>query len=896
MKPRDLGAAIRKRGWMIIAIVILTTLIATLAARIQKPSYKAEITVSAIAPVGADGQPNPTIAGVYIMIMSSISNAMEGYDVAVEVSKRLQANGIDLSPEELLSKTKAESEVQTSYATVSFTDSSPTRVVEIANTWGEVLETMSSDDASVQNESMKELLLGGKLLVTNQAVVPKKPSQPKPMVYLGLGLFLGLLLGFSTAIGIEYFDPHFRSPQEVEETLDLPVMGTITKLKSTEATTLLSSRRENTPAQEAYSQLRTTLMFSIQEKPSKSIVVISAIPTENAPYITANLAISMAHTERKTLLIDCDLREQMVSKMMNAADNKGLSDALAHAEPPEARIIKTSITHLHLLPAGKAPDFSSDLLSLALLDEYLRDLEREYDELIIHAPALSSAVDGVVVASKANLSLVVIDVQKCSRNVVLSALESFSLLHIVPTGIVLSNVKLSRRERALRARMAPAAPVEQKKESAAKTKKADRAAKSKDVSRKRKAAAKWEVETMPAPAGPVRQAAKPRPERRPLSSEGKAVRPLVATSEEVPPVAERRVETPQVPAEPVRETVERQEILDMETVKEAAPEVMEEVPPVAEQGLEAMLTPAEPVRDTGTVAEKWPLPGGEAVEVAAPKVTKAPTPFVKKAAAPAMPEKKARPVAEKRTLFGRKKVERLTPRVAEKKPEPLVKKVAAPAEPQKRPEPVAEIQPQPGREAEEKVTPKVTEAPKREAPTVSGAPRPQEALKEPVRVAAPTAISIGKTEEERGQLKEVLVEDFRRLGAAGSPIPKDWLRALNAEKPEIRELAVIAIRSYYMAFMRRYGISEGNVKHITESIIMMMRKEGKFASMNEKEAQQYLHKMLVEAGAKVSTGVAASRTAGSPQPKVSETAEPGNTGKGRKAEKERKRKEKGGTS
>src|SRR4030042_5188877 len=195
MKPRDLAAAIRKRGWMIIAIAILTTLIATLAARVQKPSYKAERAVSAIAPVDQYGGPNPTIAGVYIMIMSSISNAMEGYDVAVEVHDRLLANGIDLTPEELLSKTKAESEVQTSYATISFTDSSPTRVVDIANTWGEVLEMMASDDKSVQNESMKELLLGGKLLVTNQAIVPKKPSQPKPMVYLGLGLFLGLVLG-----------------------------------------------------------------------------------------------------------------------------------------------------------------------------------------------------------------------------------------------------------------------------------------------------------------------------------------------------------------------------------------------------------------------------------------------------------------------------------------------------------------------------------------------------------------------------------------------------------------------------------------------------------------------------------------------------------------------------
>ena len=76
---------------------------------------------------------------------------------------------------------------------------------------------------------------------------------------------------------------------------------------------------------------------------------------------------------------------------------------------------------------------------------------------------------------------------------------------------------------------------------------------------------------------------------------------------------------------------------------------------------------------------------------------------------------------------------------------------------------------------------------------------------------------------------------------------------------------------------------------------MMMRKEGDFASMNEKEAQQYLQKMLIDAGAKISTGSTV-RTTTSPQPKDSAMAEPGFTGRNRKAEKERKRKDRKGTS
>jgi hypothetical protein len=126
----------------------------------------------------------------------------------------------------------------------------------------------------------------------------------------------------------------------------------------------------------------------------------------------------------------------------------------------------------------------------------------------------------------------------------------------------------------------------------------------------------------------------------------------------------------------------------------------------------------------------------------------------------------------------------------------------------------------------------------------------KEAKPEPRKVAAtPAEAPAGAAGDEIRQVRESVAEDFRRMGEAGAPIPKNWLRALNSDKVDVRDSAQSAITSYYQAFLRRYEIGEESVNRVTESIIRMMRREGEFAAMSEEEAQHHLQNMLVDAGA-----------------------------------------------
>ncbi len=631
MKFRDVGLAIRKRWWMIAAILLLALLVAAVVTKVQSPVYKVEIAVSATAPINPTTKlPDALTQTAYVALMPSIANFTEGLGVAEAVSRRLSQEGIEIAPEELIKKVSAVPEANSTSVRITFTDGSPTRAADIANAWGEVLvlKTLRSEANEFYDESFKTLLLHGSMVFTNRAVPPAKPTQPKPAAYLGLGVFVGLLLGIGLAVIIEFFDPHFRSPSEAEELLGLPVLGIIPRLKGDRALKLLPSFGEGSPTWEAYSELRSGILLTRKGEPPRSIVAVPAIPFEAGPAVAANLAASIAFTERDTLLVDCDLREGALSRLLDARDRPGLAEALKGDGDLKKNVRATGIANLSFLSAGGRCENSTDLLSLTSFSDGLRELEEIYDQVVLYAPPLVGSMDGAVVAAQAQSCLVIIDVGLCTRVVAAEAMHNLHLLGIVPTGVALANYKVKVREK---------------------------------------------------------------PEH---ALEGKEAAPAVLRSERKLPYREDRL--------------------------------------------------AAGVAPHGAAHRRKETAG---------------------AAAPAREGK-----AQGKT--------RVSP----------------------------------------------------------------EAGPQPVPV------------EEPGMPSEKVLDEFRRLGEAGAPIPKNWLRALNSEKADVRESASAAITAYYHAFLRRYRIGDEDTARITESIIRMMRREGEFAHMDETEARRHLQEMLLAAGARFSSG------------------------------------------
>jgi succinoglycan biosynthesis transport protein ExoP len=431
MKPGDVIYALRRRYWIIIALVLISALTGAIVSIVQTPVYKVMIVMAAEAPNSPTTKnPDPTVTFAMAASMQAIMNAAQSIDVATATSSRLKEGGINLSPADLQDKVTASFEANTTSLSIEVTDSSPTRVVEIANTWGEEASRLLSN---------KSILMGGNLVLTNRAFPPKGPTMPNSFAYIGLGVFLGLVLGVSLAIGLEYFDPHFRSSEEAEELLGLPVLGALP--------------REHTLSPQgisAYANIRTNLLLSREEQEYRSILVAPVIPdfektqANLGARVTAQLAMSIAKTGRRTLLVDCDMNEGAVSGLLGAIGLAGLADALEESQPLEKLIAGTDTTGLYVLPTGSKPGIPADLLSSPVLPKFLRDLEDEYDAVVLDGPPLIVSMDSAIVAKSAGSSLLVIDVRNCTRSSALEALDNFDRFQIKPTGVILTNVKPKR--------------------------------------------------------------------------------------------------------------------------------------------------------------------------------------------------------------------------------------------------------------------------------------------------------------------------------------------------------------------------------------------------------------------------------------------------------------------
>ncbi len=448
MKAQELAVAIKKRAWVIVLVVVLAAMAAAIISEVQTPVYKVEIVMSATPPVNPTTRiPDATINASYIMSMHSIASAAESLDVAEVAAVRLAENGIEMTPEEILSKLGSDPEPNSSNFKITVSNSSPTRAAEIANIYGETV---------VQELSGSQVAMQGEINFTNRAVPPEKPTMPKPDVYMGLAVFVGLVLGFSLAIAMEYFNPHFRSVEETAIILGLPVLGAIPRERGVEEDALLSHIQATSLTYQAYSELRTNLIFSHEEKEEtadrkgNSMVVTPVMPMPRGPYVAVNLAASIASTGRRVLLVDCCLREPRASRLLGAVDKPGVAEILEKDQDALGAVLPTRYQNLSILPAGKPQGDSTDLLSLPAFAVLLRGLEWKYDQVVLDAPVLGTSVDAALIASVVASPLVVIDFRSCTRALATQALDSLNLLNIQPSGTVLVNMKLRERERLLR--------------------------------------------------------------------------------------------------------------------------------------------------------------------------------------------------------------------------------------------------------------------------------------------------------------------------------------------------------------------------------------------------------------------------------------------------------------
>lgn len=266
-----------------------------------------------------------------------------------------------------------------------------------------------------------------------------RQSGPRLSLALLLGSLGGLLVGTIAVAIEEYRDRRFRSVDEMQESLQIPVLSQIPSLinlggaaRRDQANDAVSAsvhtfHHPASPRSEAFRALRTMLLAAGREdQPLQVIQFTSPMQGDGKTTIVTNLAVTLAQTGKKVLLVDCDMRRPSVHQLFKVKTEFGLSTVVEGETHPLDAIQESAVPNLSILSSGPIPDQPAEMLANAAFAEFIQVCREKYDLILLDCPPVLPVTDPCVVAPLADGTVFVVRMARDPRLVISKTLESLN--------------------------------------------------------------------------------------------------------------------------------------------------------------------------------------------------------------------------------------------------------------------------------------------------------------------------------------------------------------------------------------------------------------------------------------------------------------------------------------
>jgi len=280
--------------------------------------------------------------------------------------------------------------------------------------------------ASIQNNNVRLL---------DRAVVPSAPVWPRKRQIALVGLMAGLLLGAGFVLLRDALDNTLKDAEDVERHLHLELLAAIPRYTKDDATL----------ATEAYQNLRTALLFSRRGEQGQVVLVTGTAPGEGKTTTLLNVAKLLAVSGESVVVVDCDLRRANLHQRLNVPREPGLTDYFVKNAEIASLVRPTRVQNLSAIAAGPLPPNPPAILARPELAALLAQLKQQYRWVLVDSPPVAAVTDALLLAQRADSTLLVVQQNKVDRTMVKRAL--LALRKVTPNviGAVLNAVDVTTK-------------------------------------------------------------------------------------------------------------------------------------------------------------------------------------------------------------------------------------------------------------------------------------------------------------------------------------------------------------------------------------------------------------------------------------------------------------------
>jgi receptor protein-tyrosine kinase len=403
---KELVRMARRRWRTIVAMFLLGVVGSGLISLTTTPTYHS--TARVFVSNNASSTAEQYYAGWYTtQMVKSYADLATSRTLMTRVIKRLD---LDLTPQQLASKINASVVQDTVIIELDVRDPDPQVAQKIAQAEAEQLSKYLTEVGSAAKDAGSV-----KATVVDPAVYDGDPVAPRTLINLVVAGLLGLLLGVALAVARDLLDNSVSSADDVEKILDRPVLTSVGHDGEVAKHPLITDASSHAPRVEAFRLLRTNLQFLNLDRTPRSIVISSPLPGEGKTSTAVNLAIALAQTGRRVLLLDADLRRPKAAAMLGLERSVGFTTVLVGRAELKDAIQRHSGSGIHFLASGPIPPNPTEVLQSNTARGLLDRLAEMYDMVIIDTPPLLPVSDAAILARDVDGAILVVRHGKTSK-------------------------------------------------------------------------------------------------------------------------------------------------------------------------------------------------------------------------------------------------------------------------------------------------------------------------------------------------------------------------------------------------------------------------------------------------------------------------------------------------